>query len=243
MLSAVLSALKRKFKKPVPVRQSWVDQPTRYNDIVEFLNWFNTTSSIQETLNRATLDWKIRFKDFPQFAKIQKRKSLEVGFGGGRLILNAAKDFEHAYGVDIHKAFDMTRKFLATQSCKNFTLLQRDELSKIEDGSIDFVYSFIVFQHFDTIEEVRFYISEIKRVLNKNGYAHIYFGVNHDKGVKVVSDAEFKLRECSLFIEPELMKRELENDFEILDVKERLPKNPVTGEGVSDQASIAFKLK
>ena len=89
-------------------------------------------------------------------------------------MLHACKVFEHVT-ADIHDNFGMTAKFLNSQAVK-ISLINKNELNTLEDGSVDYIYSFIVFQHFEGIKEVIFYLEQIERLLSDKGLAHIYFG-------------------------------------------------------------------
>jgi SAM-dependent methyltransferase len=237
----MLRSLKKLFKKPVAVRASWVETPSKFSDLTKFLDWFDKAASVQDALQRAEADWKFRFGEHSEYQAIEKRCALEIGFGGGRLVLQACKDFALVVGVDIHSAFDKTERFLHEQQCKNFKLLHRDQIGSVSDKSVDFVYSFIVFQHFDSMDEVRFYLGQIGRVLKPAGYAHIYFGRNEGKGVKIVTEEQFKLRDRSLFVEPRLMTEEIGKSFQILDVQDHLPKDPISKQGRSGQFFVKFK--
>lgn len=189
------------------VRQSWTEEPTRFKNTVEFLNWFDATDSIESALNKAHADWEQRITRFPQYAEIKKVRSLEIGFGGGRLLTCAARDFETALGVDIHQAFERSHQFLADQNIHNVKLLHRDDLKELDSDSIDFVYSFIVFQHFDSFEEVEFYLAQIQRLLVPGGLAHIFFGKKEEPGIRSVQSKEFEKRACSLFVEPATFRK------------------------------------
>jgi SAM-dependent methyltransferase len=205
------------------------------------LNWFDATKSLEDTVSKASSDWVYRFQDFPHFAFLQKRAALEIGFGGGRLLSQASKHFQTVYGVDIHQNFSMTNKFLLSLDVSNAALFHRDEIDIIHNDSVDFIYSFIVFQHFDKIEEVDFYLDHIHRLLSSEGVAHIYFGKNKNDGIETTSDAEFLLRDCSLFINPKNMFERVSKRFQILASEEVLPRDPVTKTGESVQAMVLFK--
>ena len=60
------------FGKSLNVRQSWEETPKDYRSMVEFLNWFDSTDSVQETIKRASSDWHFRFESFPYFSEIKK---------------------------------------------------------------------------------------------------------------------------------------------------------------------------
>lgn len=229
------------FGKRLDVRTSWEEAPKDYQDMVEFLNWFDATTSVQDTINRATSDWLYRFESFPHFSSLPRRAALEIGFGGGRLLSQASKHFNTVYGVDIHQNFAMTKQFLASQGVSNAHLFHRDGAGNIPDGSIDLIYSFIVFQHFDKLEEVDFYLDHIHRLLSPEGVAHIYFGKNKNEGVEVTSDNDFRLRDCSLFINPAYMLEHVSKRFQVLSFKDVLPRDPVANTGESVQAMILFR--
>jgi len=231
------------FGKKINVRSSWEDTPNDFNEIVDFLNWFDRTTSVEDTIAKAVIDWKFRFQKFPYFKKINKYNALEIGFGGGRLLSQSCKLFKKVYGIDIHKNFLMSKIFLNKNGIDNFELLHRNKINLIPNHSIDLVYSFIVFQHFDSIKEVDFYLYHIKRLLAPEGVAHIYFGKNKSKGIKATSSNEFNLRDCSLFINPLFMKDKINNEFKIIEFKEDLARNVITQTGESVQSMIIFKNK
>jgi SAM-dependent methyltransferase len=243
-LRILLHRLRRKLLgHKIEIRRSWQETPAQFQDMVQFLNWFDATSSIEACVEKAQSDWKLRFRTTSGFEDLEHRKALEIGFGGGRLLAQAAQDFEFVYGVDIHDAFAMTDKFLRSQGHSNFALLERDEITTIEDETIDFVYSFIVFQHFDSADEVEYYLDHICRVLKPYGVAHIYYGRCSGDGHRVTSDEEFDLRDCSLFFAPTEMHDRLEPRFEIVDFANSLPRDPVSGEGVSAQARVVLRKR
>ena len=236
--------MRRIFGKAEPVRKTWQDMPAKFDDLVEFMNWFDATDSLYSTVQTATQDWELRFRRKGPFDAIKKNRSLEIGFGGGRLLARAALDFNEACGVDIHRAFTNTKKYLFLQGVENVQLFHRDDLAAgLQPGSVDFVYSFIVFQHFDSVEEVRFYLNQIETLLMADGIAHIYYGKRLAEGVQEVSDKDFVLRDCSLFINPTYMRDMVGEQFDILEYEDALPKNPETGEGNSGQARIMFRKR
>ena len=94
------------------------------------------------------------------------KKSLEIGFGGGRLVNAAMKVFSHCYGIDIlnDECIKKTKSIVSQlNDIDNCTLINREYKSSIETKSIDFIYSFIVFQHFHDINEIYNYINFSKR--------------------------------------------------------------------------------
>jgi len=163
-------------------------------------------------------------------------------------LAHASRDFNKIYGVDIHKNFLMTRKFLSLNNVQNFELMNREEMRIWSEhpssrAEIDFVYSFIVFQHFESISEVKFYLNCIDKILAYDGVAHIYYGKNKQDSVKATPNEHFRLRDCSLWIGPKIFDTMVKEQFEVILSKENLPLNPSTGHGESSQAMIAFRKK
>lgn len=167
----------------ISIHDSWKNEPEKFDSMVDFLNWFDGTKSIVDTLLTAQKDWEQRISNFKDFPSIRKGACLEIGFGGGRLMVQAGRTFARATGIDIHDAFDMTNRFLQNQGIHNYQLLHKDEMIYLKDNSIDFIYSFIVFQHFESFDEVNFYLEQIKRLLTDGGMAHIFFGKNKANGI------------------------------------------------------------
>ena len=83
-----------------------------------------------------------------------RARALEIGCGLGRLVRPLSERVERVFGVDISNA-----EFFATSG----------RLSAFGDASLDFVYSFIVFQHVPTKKAVAGYIREAARVLKGRG--------------------------------------------------------------------------
>lgn len=233
----------RLFGAKLDIEESWRNTPKEFRDMVGFLNWFDVTTSVESTINKAKEDWHYRFKSHAVFDKINHHKALEIGFGGGRLLMQASNDFDEVIGVDIHNNFDMSDLFLRNNGVENFKLINKTELDSIENSSIDLIYSFIVFQHFGSLEEVQFYLDQIERLLASNGVSIIYYGKNSEMGVELRTSDNFRLRDCSLFIHPEEMRKIIDKKFEILDYKDELPRDAVKNLGNSVQSMIVFKNK
>jgi ubiquinone/menaquinone biosynthesis C-methylase UbiE len=241
-----LRAILRRFRRPVEIKRSWIETPDKLGDLTQFLSWFDKTSSVEETVERARSDWQYKITAFDRYAALPRARCLEIGFGGGRLLVEASNDFTDAIGVDIHTAFNKTRDYLALHHRTNIRLLHRDELNTIEDASVDFIYSFIVFQHFDTYEEVDFYLDHIRRILTPTGCAQIFFAKSETQGVRVIDPLEFKKRKCSLFINPALFRERIAQTFAVLDFQDTMKKHvdrPESKENESEQARVVFGLR
>jgi len=117
-------------------------------------------------------------------------------------------------------------------------------LESIEPDSVDFIFSFIVVQHFDSFDEVNYYLKQIKRILNSNGRCHIFFGKCQEKDVEVVTSKDFEKRGRSLFIKPDYFRGHLNNmGFTVIEFEDRMKKRlnePLSSGNESGQARILF---
>jgi glycosyltransferase involved in cell wall biosynthesis/SAM-dependent methyltransferase len=101
------------------------------------------------------------------------KKVLEIGCGLGRLTEFLAEHFQAVVGVDISE--EMIRG--ATERLrgkKNVMLMATDGRTyPLADGSVDFVFSYIVFQHMPDKATVAANLREVFRVLRPGGIAKI----------------------------------------------------------------------
>lgn len=155
-----------------------------------FACWFYCGAgekNIKPRKEDAELAFKSGFKDF-YFSVLrdpvpvmlrdpENSKALEIGYGGGRLVHAAAHLFSHVIGVDIHQYSDFVLDLLRLRNVENVTLRQTDGKSlPVDDCSVDFVYSFIVFIHLSSPKVLEKYLAEIFRVLKPDGIASLYYG-------------------------------------------------------------------
>ncbi len=96
-------------------------------------------------------------------------RALEIGCGIGRLLRPLSERVAEVHGVDIStEMVAQARRALADR--KNVQVTPTlGGLEFVAEGSLDFVYSFIVFQHVPTKKLVARYISEAGRVLSGGG--------------------------------------------------------------------------
>lgn len=111
-------------------------------------------------------------QDFPRMAETDpaRRKALEIGCGPGRLLAPMTEHFGEVHGVDVSdEMLALARKRLADAPGARFHLVSGDNLAPVEDNSIDFVYSYTVFQHIPSRDAVMNYLREAHRVLKPGG--------------------------------------------------------------------------
>ncbi len=95
---------------------------------------------------------------------------LEIGCGIGRLMREMSRHCKFVHGVDVSpKMIQMSKRYLRGLSNVETILNQGDDLDGISDDSIDFCYSFIVFQHIPSKEVVTNYIEATFRKLRPGG--------------------------------------------------------------------------
>jgi ubiquinone/menaquinone biosynthesis C-methylase UbiE len=147
-----------------------------------FFRWFSidSTKTYEESVRQGYADFARAILRAPVpdlLNRLYNKNALEIGYGGGRLLLPASRIFEHVIGVDIHSMTDIVAAYMRNQGCDNFELYTTNgKTLPVDDRSIDFVYSFIVFIHLSSPEVFETYLAEISRVLKPGGIASLYFG-------------------------------------------------------------------
>jgi len=99
---------------------------------------------------------------------------LEIGCGLGRLIKPIARQCAEVIGIDISpKMLSFARDYLKKVPNVELHLNDGQTMPMIEDGSIDWVFSHLTFQHLTLCEVVDRYLDEIHLVLKPGGYCRI----------------------------------------------------------------------
>jgi SAM-dependent methyltransferase len=140
-------------------------------------------------------------------------QAIEIGCGMGRLLRPLSERIAEASGVDISaEMVERARRVLADRdNVKVF--VTNGKLSSFRDASMDFVYSFIVFQHVPAKKAVARYIGEAARVLRGRGVFR--FQVD-GRPRPPTSAADTWL---GVWYEPEELRRELESrDLSVADM-------------------------
>lgn len=100
------------------------------------------------------------------------KKMLEIGCGVGRMTFAFAKRFARVEAVDISgEMIKRAREMQQSLGVANvhFQIGSGGDLGEIPSETIDFCFSYIVFQHIPNISVILNYIHEIGRVLKVNG--------------------------------------------------------------------------
>lgn len=154
----------------------------RLAGVEPFQRWFNRESAttMQQCLVRGAWDFSLHIltpKVCAHIANPEEKVALEIGYGGGRLLLAACRYFKEVIGIDIHAEQETVAALLRTQQVANVRLLRTTgQTIDVASASIDFIYSFIVLQHLPTFAVFASYIHEVARCLKPGGVAQLYFG-------------------------------------------------------------------
>lgn len=113
---------------------------------------------------------------------------LEFGCGAGRLLLNFAKSFNFVYGYDIsdnaiNLANDIFLKYNIRNSLKfsGDSVKQHFEMNIKNKGSfVNFVFSYIVFQHISNKETIEQSFRDIVSILKPGGIAKLHVRLTND---------------------------------------------------------------
>jgi ubiquinone/menaquinone biosynthesis C-methylase UbiE len=231
------------------IRDHWENIGKDSSNILEFQNIFDATESVESSISMGFVDFATRIfvpAFYPAVGNPVDKTCLEIGFGGGRIINAASRFFGKTYGIDImsDKSMLKVESFLDDNGAKNFTLLSRDNEGLIPDSSIDFAFSFIVFQHFDSIDEVHYYLNILRRVLKDNAIGILYFGLNlkddKDFFVKEKPIFTYNHHDSTLFLSQKYGQEIVSEYFDVASCG-RIPKKPWAGQdNLSRQFFVAF---
>lgn len=165
----------------INIKNSWSTMPESFlDDAIKFQSWFDCSGSEHQAYANGIIDFYHRILTPDVLSLLgdpRDKKSFEIGFGGGRLMNAALNTFSECVGIDITTldVRNYVKSNLDSRHGDRTKLYHRDECHMIDDNSIDFVYSFIVIQHFDSFDEVKFYVQLIKRILKSKGIGRLFF--------------------------------------------------------------------
>jgi SAM-dependent methyltransferase len=150
--------------------------PFRY---VETLHWdgdIDKFFALGEERARALIDSVIAAYNIPAGAQA----ALDIGCGVGRFSRGLAARFATVAGIDVSEG--MIRAALeANRGIEYLRFFATDGLFfPMAAGSIDFVFSYEVFQHMPSHAVIAANLRETARVLRRGGYALIHFKTAYD---------------------------------------------------------------
>jgi SAM-dependent methyltransferase len=107
--------------------------------------------------------------------------ALEIGCGLGRFSRALAKRFKHVIGLDVSDEMVRQATELNTSMFQNLEFQSTDGMDylSVDSGSIDFIFSYEVFQHMPSPEVILKNLREVRRVMKPEGIALIHFMNNY----------------------------------------------------------------
>jgi SAM-dependent methyltransferase len=97
------------------------------------------------------------------------RLAVEIGPGLGRMCAALAERFDRVIGVDVSAEMVEQARQLVTDPRIEFVVGDGATLAPIQNGTVDLVYSYTVFQHIPRARVVEAYLQEAGRVLRPGG--------------------------------------------------------------------------
>jgi ubiquinone/menaquinone biosynthesis C-methylase UbiE len=225
------------------VEDMWIGGPhKKINDVDDYVSWFDNSRDYKNNYSKGYIDFYNRVLTLDMYKHIgdpREKTCLEIGFGGGRLLNASSRIFNRAYGVDIlnDECINMTKSLLEDNGRDNIVLYNKKDIEQISDKTIDFVYSFVVFQHFSNWGVVEFYLDFIDRVLSDTGVGILYFGRNNYNADDYYCVDDPEDRGMSLLVNPEFAENQLSEWFGVVEV------GSVTKQPWNDDQSSQFYIK
>jgi ubiquinone/menaquinone biosynthesis C-methylase UbiE len=147
-----------------------------------FFNWFDgpKEGSVDEVFEKAEdVFTRLMLPSAKKYLKkLNKKTSLDIGYGSGGQVLAASLYFDKAYGLDVHEEVDLVVEELVSRGAKKgeVELMIGNGLTiPLPDESIDFVHSWTTFMHLGTVENIKKYLEEIYRVMKPSGIGIVFF--------------------------------------------------------------------
>jgi len=106
---------------------------------------------------------------------LRQNRMLEIGCGVGRVLAHFAPFFERVDGIDIAPEMIARARASGLPDNVHVAVSSGGDLRQCHDDEMDFVFSYLVFQHIPERTVIGSYLSEIRRVLNPDGRAALQF--------------------------------------------------------------------
>jgi len=155
------------------IRRDW-DSRARENPRA-YINWPDIPNEEGAFFASGRCDYERFVKPFLKRMDFDpgNKAALEIGCGIGRIARWMAADFDRYIGVDVSP--EMIRKAsLYAIPRATFQAVSGADLRGIPTGSVDFVFSFAVFQHVPDKSAILSYFAETARVLRHGGIFRLH---------------------------------------------------------------------
>jgi SAM-dependent methyltransferase len=107
--------------------------------------------------------------------ELRHDRMLEIGCGIGRVLTHFAPFFERVDGIDIAPEMVDQARASGLPANVRVAVSSGGDLRGFHDDDVDFVFSYLVFQHIPEGAVIRSYLKEIRRILRPGGRAALQF--------------------------------------------------------------------
>jgi SAM-dependent methyltransferase len=158
-------------------------------------------AAFEATAAEAVRAIESELKRFGPTADTRTMRALEIGCGPGRLIKPLSRRFAEIYGIDVSdEMIRLARERLRDTHNAHVEATSGATLDRFADESIDFIYSYAVFQHIPSRDVVLSYLREVRRVLKPGGVFRAQFnGLPHAQRPDTWSGVFFSADELKAF--------------------------------------------
>jgi SAM-dependent methyltransferase len=140
-----------------------------------YINWPDVPNEEEAFFASGKVDYERYVTPFLKRMNFEPREksALEIGCGIGRIARWMSQDFASYTGVDVSP--EMVQKASSYNVPRTrFLAVSGGDLNGIPDQSIDFVFSFAVFQHVPSKDAIYNYFRETARVLRPGGIFRLH---------------------------------------------------------------------
>jgi ubiquinone/menaquinone biosynthesis C-methylase UbiE len=143
----------------------------------KFFGWFDGGQTVEEAFKKQEdIFNRIILPIAEKYVKtLDKKTSLDLGYGSGGQVVAASKHFKEAIGIDWHNEEEFVMHQAAEFSDGEMLFGGSPDRISLGDGEVDFIHSWLFFQRLGTMANVEHYLSECFRVLKDGGVACIFF--------------------------------------------------------------------
>ncbi len=155
------------------MRRDW-DARARKNPRA-YINWPDVADQEEAFFASGRADYERYVRPFLARMRFDAsgKTALEIGCGVGRITRSLLEDFGRVIGVDVSPEMIGLVKAHGWPRATFFAVSGRD-LAEVESESVDFVFSFAVFQHVPDKDAILHYFQETARVLRPGGIFRLH---------------------------------------------------------------------
>lgn len=160
-------------------------------DPMHYINWdhppgFSDATSFYQNGERQAIEL-LRLGTEPLRFQPDGGRMLDIGCGLGRFFPGYLRvGFSEIWGIDVSEQMVEKGRELCPISTARFILGSGTDLSPLPSASIDYCFSYIVFQHLPTKSAILGYLPEVFRVLKPGGCFQLHFRRSYTLTAEIV---------------------------------------------------------